>query len=322
MRKRQLLAMLAAAPLSRFALAQGDRYPSRLVKIVVPLAAGSGGDTFTRFFAEKLSAVLGQTFVVDNMPGGNGIIAAMAVKHAPADGYTILQGTGATMSVNPVTLKNLPYDPLTDFKPVSGLIKGAAMVVVPEGSKLRSFQDLIAQGRTAQAPLNAGTYSPAYQLALAWLASLTGIKVTNVPYKGGSQLSMDVVGGQLDFALSDVSGASAMVKGGKTRALAISDEQRHKDYPDVPTIRESGFAEFVFFTWASLFVRAETPDSVVTTLAEAMQKIFKTDEAEKTVATLGGADLMPLGPAEMRKFQVAEYERNKRLAEIAGIVPQ
>lgn len=322
MRKRQLLAMLAAAPLSRLAMAQGDRYPDRLVKVVIPLAAGSGGDTFTRFFADKMSALLGQTFVVENMPGGNGIIAAMSVKHAPPDGYTILQGTGATMSVNPITLKNLPYDPLTDFKPVSGLIRGVAMVVVPSDSKLRSFQALIAQGKNAKVPLNAGTYSPAYQLALAWLASVTGIKATNVPYKGGSQLSMDIVGGQLDFALFDISGAAAMVKSGKTRALAISGEQRHKDFPDVPTIRESGFPEFVFFTWASLFVRAETPDILVAILADAMQKVLKTDEAKETVAGLGGAELMPFGPAEMRKFQVAELARNRRIAAIAGIVPQ
>jgi tripartite-type tricarboxylate transporter receptor subunit TctC len=322
MRKRRFLGLLAAAPLFSVARAEGGRYPNKPVKVIIPLAVGSGGDTFTRYFTERLYAGLGQTFVVDNMPGGNGIIAAMAVKHAPADGYTILQGTGATMSVNSVTLKNLPYDPLVDFKPIAGLIRTPAMIIVPERSKLTNFQDLIAQGRAAKVSLNAGTYSPAYQLALAWLTSVTGMKVTNVPYKGGAQLSMDIAGGQLDFALADISGASATIKAGKTRALAVSGEHRHKDFRQVPTIQESGFPEFVFFTWASLFVRAEVPDGIVTTLAAAVRKIYESDDAEKTVATIGGAELMRLGPAEMRKFQVAELERNKRIAAIANIVPQ
>lgn len=320
MKRRKLLALLAATPLSREALAQGA-YPNKTVRIVLPLAAGSGGDTFTRYFAEKLSSILGQPFIVDNMPGGNGIIAIGAVKSAPADGYTILQGTGATMSVNPVTLKDLPYDPVKDFKPVAGLIRGMAAIIVPAGSPFRSFADLVAAGKQAKQPMNAGTYSPAYHLALLWFAGLAGIPVTNVAYKGGSQLSMDVVSGQLDFALSDLNTVQALMAGGKIRALAVAGENRNPDFPDVPTVAESGYADFAFYTWASLFVRSDVSDTIVTTLAGAMEKIFPMAEVRDFVMKRG-AEVMAFGPAEMRKFQLTELDRNRRIAAQARIEPQ
>jgi tripartite-type tricarboxylate transporter receptor subunit TctC len=322
-----MLALLAAAPVARQASAQGGAqdaasYPNKPVKIIIPLASGSAGETFTRFFGEKLSKTLGQPFVVDNMPGGNGILAALAVKNAPADGYTLLQGTGFVMSVNPVTLKDLPYDPVKDFKPVSGILKAMVMIVVPATSAIKNLNDLIAAAKKSKDPLNTGTYSPSYQLAMAWFASLAGIKLSNVPYKGASQMAMDVVGGQLDVGFSDVAGVASLVRSGKLRGLAVSGEERHPDFPELPTIRESGFADYVTYTWASLFVRTEVPDSIVDKLWGAMDKAFKTQEAHDAVAKSGGSLLMPLGPADMRKFQLAEAEKDREIAKTTGFQPQ
>lgn len=225
------------------------------------------------------------------------------------------------MSVNPVTLKDLPYDPIKDLKPVSGLIRGMAAIVVPAGSPFRSLADLVAAGKHAKQPLNAGTYAPGYHLALLWFAGLAGTPVTNVAYKGGSQLAMDVVSGQLDFALSDLYTGQSLVSGGKIRMLVVAGEGRHPDFPDIPTVAESCFADFVFYTWASLFVRSDVPDAVVTTLADAMQKIFATAEARQFVLKRG-AEVMAFGPAEMRKFQLTELDRNRRIAADARIEPQ
>lgn len=322
MNRRKLITMLSAAPIASYAQAQDSNYPNKPVRIVIPLAAGSAGETFTRFFAEKLSKALGQPFIVDNAPGGNGIIAAMAVKNAPADGYTILQGTGFLMSINPVTIKDLPYDPIKDFKPVSGILKAMVMITVPVGSSIQTLAELIATAKKAKDPLNAGTYSPSYQLAMAWFASLAGIKFNNIPYKGASQMAMDVVSGQLDVGVSDVAGQASLVRSGKLRALAVSGDDRHPDFPNVPTFRESGFQDFVTYTWASLFVRTETPDSIVEKLWGAMEKTFASQEAVDAVSKSGGSLLMPLGPVEMRKFQVAEAERNKQIAKDAGFQPQ
>ena len=322
MQRRKMLTILAATPIVSYAYAQDRGYPNKPVKIVIPLAAGSAGETFTRFFAEKLSKSLGQPFIVDNAPGGNGIIAAMAVKNAPPDGYTILQGTGFLMSVNPVTLKDLPYDPIKDFKPVSGILKAMVMITVPMSSSIRTIGELIAVAKKAKDPLNAGTYSPSYQLAMAWFANLAGVKFSNVPYKGASQMAMDVVGSQLDVGFSDVAGVASLAQSGKLRALAVSGEERHPDFPDIPTIRESGFPDYVTYTWASLFVRTETPDSIVSKLWGTMEKAFATQEAKDAVSKSGGSLLMPLGPVEMRKFQVEEADKNKRIAKDTGFQPQ
>lgn len=322
MNRRKMLAVMAAAPIASYAQAQDAGYPNKPVKIVIPLAAGSAGETFTRFFAEKLSKALGQPFIVDNAPGGNGIIAAMAVKNAPADGYTMLQGTGFVMSVNPVTIKDLPYDPIKDFKPVSGILKAMVMITVPAGSSIQTLPDLIAAAKKAKDPLNAGTYSPSYQLAMAWFANLAGIKLSNVPYKGASQMAMDVVSGQLDVGFSDVAGVASLVRSGKLRALAVSGDERHPDFLNLPTIRESGFPDYVTYTWASLFVRTETPDSIVAKLWGAMKEAFATQEAMDAVSKSGGSLLMPLDPVEMRKFQVAEAEKNKQIAKDSGFQPQ
>ncbi len=322
MNRRKLLAALAAAPIVPYAYAQDSNYPNKPVRIVIPLAAGSAGETFTRFFAEKLSKALGQPFIVENAPGGNGLIAAAVVKNAPADGYTLLQGTGFLMAVNPVTMKDLPYDPIKDFKPVSGILKAMVMIVVPVNSSIQTLADLIAAAKKAKDPLNTGTYSPSYLLAMSWFSSLAGIKLNNIPYKGASQVAMDTSSGQLDVGFSDVAGVASLVRSGKLRALAVSGEERHPDFPNVPTVRESGFPDYVNYTWASLFARSETPDSVIAKLWGAMEKAFATQEAVDAVSKSGGSLLMPLGPVEMRKFQVDETEKNRKIAKIAGIEPQ
>lgn len=322
MNRRQLLSMLGTTALVGGQAHAQDKYPSKPVRIVVPLAAGSGGETFTRFFAERLTQELGQPFLIDNAPGGSGIIAAMKVKNEPADGYTILQGSGFIMSVNPVTLKDLPYDPNKDFKAVCGLIKAMAMIYVPVQSKVQDLAGLIAAAKDSPHPLNAGTYSPSYHLVLAWLVSLTGAKLANVTYRGASQMTMDVVSGQLDLGVSDVSGGASLVKAGKLRALAVTGDVRHPDFPDVPTVKESGFPEFVTHTWSSLFVRTATPDHVVTTLWGAMQKAFKSPEAKNLTSILGSPQPMDIGPEDMRAFQLAEAERIQKIARDAGFKPQ
>jgi len=303
-------------------MSQTSGYPDKPIKVVVPLAAGSGGETFARFFAEKLAAILGQPFIVENAPGGNGIIGAMIVKRAPADGYTILQGTSAIISLNPITIKNLPYDPIKDFKPVHGILRGMNVFLVAENSRLHSLADLVAAAKSSKIPLSVGTFSPQYQIAQEWFASLAGTKFNNIPYKGGGAVVTDLIGGQLDFAVTDLSSSAPLIKAGRVRALAVSGDARHPLFPDIPTVRESGFPEFVNYSWGSFYVRAETPDEIVTKLADAMDKAMSTNEAKEFAVKTGGVELMTLGPAAMRKFQMDEQARFQGAAKTAGITPQ
>lgn len=303
------------------AQAQTAGFPSRALKIVVPTSPGSGSDTTARFFGEQLGAALGQPVVIDNKPGGNGVIAAMAVKQAPADGYTIFLGTNTHMAVNPSVVKDIPYDGLKDFKPVSGLARGMMLFVAPTNSKITTIAELVSAAKTTKESLNVGTYTAGFHLSAEWFASTAGTKFVNVPYKGAPEVFNGLMGNQLDWAVSDLIAAMPQVKGGKLRALAVSGAARHTDYPDIPTIRESGYSDYVNYTWTSMYIRSDTPEAVTNRLVEAMQKILTTPAAREFIAKIG-SEPMAFAPAEMRRFQISETERFRRVAESAGIKPQ
>lgn len=301
--------------------AQIAGFPAKALKIVVPTSPGSGSDTTGRFFGEQLGAVLGQPVVIENKPGGNGVIAAMAVKQAPADGYTIFLGTNTHMAVNPSVVKDIPYDGLKDFKPVSGLARGMMIFVTPPNSKIGTVAELVSTARNTKENLNVGTYTAGFHLSAEWFASASGTKFVNVPYKGAPEVFNALMGNQLDWAVSDLIAAMPQVKGGKLKALAVSGAARHADYPDIPTIKESGYPDYVNYTWTSLYIRSETPEAVTNRLVEALQKILATPAAREFIAKIG-SEPMALAPAEMRRFQMNETERFRRVAESAGIKPQ
>ena len=208
------------------ALGQAKDFPNKPVKVMVPFTAGSGSDTSARFFGEKLAAILGQPFIVENRPGASGVLSVMAVMTAPADGHSILLASNSPLSVNPVTIKDLPYDPLKDLKPLSGLTRGMNAYIVAPDSKLKTLADLVAAAKQGP-PLNVGNYSAGYHLALEWFATLAGIKLNHIPYKGGAPIFTDVMGNQLEFAIVDMGGVVPLLKSGKLRAIAVSGEKRH-----------------------------------------------------------------------------------------------
>ncbi len=313
-----LAGLLATTPLVQ---AQVAGFPSKALKIVVPTSAGSGSDITARFFGEQLSAALGQAVVIDNKPGGNGVIAAMAVKQAPADGYTLFLGTNTHMAVNPAVVKDIPYDGLKDFKPVSGLARGMMIFVTPSHSKIGTVAELVSAAKSSKDHLNVGTYTAGFHLSAEWFASTAGTQLVNVPYKGAPEVFNALMGSQLDWAVSDLISAMPQVKGGRLRAVAVSGAVRHADYPDIPTVKESGYPDYVNYTWTSMYIRAETPEAVTNRLVETLQKILASAAAREFIAKIG-SEPMALMPLEMRKFQISETERFRRVAESAGIKPQ
>jgi tripartite-type tricarboxylate transporter receptor subunit TctC len=318
--KRTWLVYLALMLVAPFASGQARDFPNHAVRVIVPFTPGSGSDTSARFFGEKLAAILGQPFVVENRPGASGVISVMAVKAAPADGYMILLASNSPLSVNPVTIKDLPYDPLKDLKPLSGMTRGMNAYIVAPNSKLKTLADVVTASR--QGPLlNVGNYSAGYHLALEWFATLAGIKLNHIPYKGGAPIFTDVMGNQLDFAIVDLGGVAPLLKSGKLRALAVSGEKRHPDFPDVPTIRESGYPDYVNYSWTSFYVRAQTPDDITAKLADALQAVLATNDAREFVKRTGG-ELMPYAPAAMSQYHRDELERFRRIAQVAGIKPE
>ena len=313
--------LLGVAAIMPLAMAQVANFPTRALKIVVPTSPGSGSDTTARYFGEQLAAALGQPVVIDNKPGANGVLAAMVVRQAPADGYTIFLGTNTHMAVNPIVVKDLPYDPVKDFKPVSGLARGMMIFVTSPGSKMNNVADLVAAAKASKKQLNVGTYTSGFHLSAEWFASVTATKYVNVPYKGAPEVFIGVIGDQLDWAVSDLIAAIPLVKAGKLKALAVSGDKRHPDSPEIPTVKESGFPDYVNYTWTSMYIRSETPDAVTARLVDVMQKILATPGAREFTARIG-SDPMGLAPAEMRKFQISETERFRRIADGAGIKPE
>jgi tripartite-type tricarboxylate transporter receptor subunit TctC len=318
MKRRLFLGLMALAPL---AFAQPNDYPTRPIKMIVPFTAGSSSDTVGRFIAQQLSSALGQTVFVENQPGAEGRIGLMAVKNAPGDGYTVLLATWSNLSVNPVLVKDLPYDALKDFKPVAGATRSMLGIVVPANSKLKTLADLVATAKKEPKAVNFGTFAAGYRLATEWFSNLAGVRFTNVPYKSTSQMNTDLMGNQIDVAMDGMTSLTTLLKAGRLRVLAVTGETRHPEFPEVPTIKESGFPEFAIYGWSALYVRSETPDDVTARLVEAMSKVLAS-QPSKDFAKKIGSEMMTGSPAAMKTFQENEIATFRRVAEAAGLTAQ
>ncbi|MBI5258064.1 MAG: tripartite tricarboxylate transporter substrate binding protein [Burkholderiales bacterium] len=318
----RLAALLLLLGCATSALAQASApFPNRSIRIIVPFTAGSGADSSSRFYGEQIGKGFGQQVLVENKPGGSGVVAVQATRQAPADGHTILMGSNSPAVVNAITMKNLPYDPFKDLRPLYGIAISPVAFAVRADSPHKTVADLLAAAKKENRPLQLGNYSAGYQLVAAWLGTASALPVTHIPYKGGAQMLTDVVGGQLEVGVIDFTGTTELMKGGRLRVLAITADKRDPKYPDIPTMRESGFPDFETWVWSAFFVRAETPNDVVDKLAAAMQKAMTSEAGRAYQATLPSAPLM-MGPKELGEFQLREYQRFKRVAELAGIKPE
>jgi tripartite-type tricarboxylate transporter receptor subunit TctC len=322
--KKMILAMiLVLAPTLGMTQAGNTAatYPNRAIKILVPFTAGSGADTSSRFYGDLLSKLWGQPVVVENKPGGSGIVAVQSAKTAAADGYTLLMATNSPMTVNPVVMKNLPYDSMKDFRPVIGVSIAPVAFIVRADSPYKTMKDMVEATKKSGLSLNVGNYSAGYELIGAWLGTAANLQINAVPYKGGEPMMVDIMGGQLTTGAIDFAGAAPRIRDGRLRALAITGNVRDPAFPDIPTMKESGFTDFESYVWASFFVRAETPDDITNKLYEGFKKVMASPEA-RTYQAGQPAKLMDLGPQDLKAFVLAEIERFRRVAQAAGIQPK
>lgn len=316
---RGAIALLSTLLVSTAATAQSN-YPNRPIKIIVSVAAGTGSDSAARFFCAQLGEALGQPCTVENRPGSNSLIGTMAAKTAPADGYTLILGSNSPMAVNPAIIKDLPYDSVKDFKPIHGLTLHPNALIVPANSPIKTVADLVAAAKKDTKLLNAGVYASLYELATGWLSTVSGAKFVQVYYKGLGPMTVDMIGGQIDFAFADLAGVAPLVRSGKLRMIGVMNDQPHVDFPNVPPVRAT-LPEMVNFSWTAFYIRSEAPEDATKKLVDAMAKIITTD-ASKEFAKRMNLQLMPIGPEAMRKFQIEEIARFKRIAAAAGIQPK
>ncbi|HPU50112.1 MAG TPA: tripartite tricarboxylate transporter substrate binding protein [Burkholderiaceae bacterium] len=309
------LGATAAAPR---AFAQAAGYPSKPIKILVPFNAGSGADSYSRFFGELMSRTLGQPIVVENRPGASGLIAMQALRQAPPDGHTLIVGTTSPMCVMPVLVKNLPYDAFKDVKPIHGFAWGPATFVVKADSPFKTLADVAAAAKRDRKSINVGNYSDGYMLLATWLGLTLGVPVNHVPYKGGTQMQTDLIGGSLDLGVNDFSGVADHIRGGRLRALAITDAKRHPMFPDIPTMKDLGYADFESYVFASLYTDGRVPDDIANKLADSLRAAMLSPEGKNFLNTMTGTPMM-MHTKELGDFQRKEYERFKKVADLAGI---
>jgi tripartite-type tricarboxylate transporter receptor subunit TctC len=226
---------------------------------------------------------------------------------APADGYTILLGSNSPMAVNVSAYRQLPYDPVKDLRPLCGLTRSMAVLVVPNNSPLHTVEDLVARGKQ-QPQMNMGTYSAGYQLGIAPFLDEAGFKWQDVMYKGLSQTTTDVIGGQIDIAVIDTPGSVNVVNAGQMRAIAVTGTDRHPELPNVPTLVESGYHKAVHYSWTSLWVHADTPNPLVQRISDELLQVLSNPESAEFVRKNGG-EIMPYNPERMRSFQTSEIKR-------------
>lgn len=319
--KRLCLMLMAALAIPSLAAAQATDYPNRPVKVIVPFPPGSGADTVARFAAKQLEEQLGQPFVVDNRGGANGAIGLAAARNSPADGYTIVLGSSGTMAINPIFMKEVGYDAVKDFKPLSGLTRTHAVWVVPASSGIKTVADLVNAAKASPGKVNVGTYTSSYALLLEWFNGVADVKIANIPYKAIGQAQVDLFGGQLDAVIMDITSAIPMVQSGKVRAIATVGSTRSANYPNMPTFAESGYPAYVNYLWNGIFVRTETPSDATAKLASALQKVLAGNAfAEYNKAN--GVEALPLGPDAMRKYHLDDLATLRGVANAAGVKPE
>jgi len=257
-----LLSMVAVHP----ARAQSDTYPSRVIHMIVGFAAGGGNDLFARVVGQKFQENIGQTVVIENKPGAGGRLSSEYAMHQPADGYTILVGATGQMSIAAAIYPNLSYHPTKSFIPLNMIASFPLVLVVPVDHPVKTVPELVAWAKANPDKANYATSSPAFTIATELLKLKTGMPAQAIPYKSSNESNLSVVGGQTLLTISDGPPAIPLVKGGKTRALAVTGDERSPELPEVPSMAEVGLPEVNTQLWSGFFVPAGTPAPIVAKL--------------------------------------------------------
>jgi tripartite-type tricarboxylate transporter receptor subunit TctC len=259
--------------------ARAQAYPNKPIRILVPFAAGGPTDLMARAVGKSLSTAMGQPVIVENKPGGGGVIAMGEVARSPADGYTLVFPSILAVT-NPALMPNYPFDTLRDFSPLTvvGYIPHA-LVVRPD-FPAKDLQALVAMAKASPGSINYGSSGngTSAHLGAALFAQRADIKVSHVPYRGAAPAVQDLLGGQIQFMFLDMSTALAQIKSGKLRALAVAPARRFAGLPDVPTVAEQGYPGFDVHGWYGLFARSGTPAPVMQTLFTEVKKALESAE--------------------------------------------
>ncbi|WP_312834556.1 tripartite tricarboxylate transporter substrate binding protein [Comamonas sp.] len=312
-----LILSAALAAMAGSALAQA--WPAKPVRLVVSQPPGGTMDIVSRQIADQLGKVLGQPVVVDNRPGANGIIATQQVARAPADGYLLMMGTGATHTINPYIYPKVGYDPVKDFTPVANLVSAPNVIAVHSRVPATGLQALIDAAKTKPGALNYA--SPGVggtgQLTMELLKASAGIDITHIPYPGIAASVQDTIAGRTEIVALPPTALLAHFQSGALRPLAVTSPQRTALLPDVPTVAESGFQGFEGVAWFGILGPAELPPEVVNTLQQGLRQVMNMPALRKRLASQG-LDIIYSEGAAFASYMQKDADRWKEVIRLSG----
>jgi tripartite-type tricarboxylate transporter receptor subunit TctC len=298
----------------------GQAYPARPIRVILGVPAGGTPDLLARTVIPGMSELLGQQLVVDNRGGAGGRIGAELAAHSAPDGYTLFMTSPGALTIAPHITKNLPYDSLKDFVPISLVASGPFLLLVHPSVPAKTVKELIALAKAQPGKINyasSGSGTPNH-MAMELFKSMAGVDFTHVPYKGAPQAVTDLLGGRVSTTMNSIGPVLAHIKAGKLRALGIASLKRSPQLPDVPTINEAGVPGYESGSWMGLLAPAKTPPKIIARISEVTVKSVNSPETHARLEGLG-AEPVANSPAEFAKRIRREWEQAAKIVKTAGV---
>ena len=313
---------VAMAAVTLCARAQAQDYPTRPVRIFIPLAAGGGGDVFTRALADELQKAWGQPVLVENRPGGSQNVGARACAEAVPDGYTICVLSTEAMIYNQFVFKHIPYNSEKDFVPISGLFFNTLAFVVNPALNVQTIPELVALAKAKPGTLSYGTFAFPAAAFMTRLSKDSGADIVRVPFRGGAEIVTALLSGTTPVAILALSNMLPQLQAGRIKALAIVSKARSPLFPDVPTFTEAGVGDQYPPTWFGLFAPAGTPQPIITKIAADVARIVEAPEFLKRIFIERGVEPAGMRLDDFARFIAQERKLAEQMVRESGVQPQ
>ena len=303
--------------------ATAQAFPSKPIRVVIPFVAGGSSDIVGRAIGSKFQEFLGQPAVVENKPGANGAIAAEFVAKSDPDGHTILVGSIGVFSINSALFKDLRYNPLRDFAPITLAVTTPYVLITKPALAANSMKELVDYAKKNPGKLSycsSGTGSSDH-LTAELLNQVAGISAVHVPYKGGAACQTDIMGGQVDISFQNLGAVTNYIRGNRMKALAVTAKARNPQLPNVPTTAEGGYPDLVVTSWQAAAAPAKTPREIVAKLNDAAVKALRSPEVRERMSQIG-FDVVASTPDEFGRFMKQEVDRWTEVVKRGGIKPE
>mgnify|MGYP000963489020 CR=1 FL=1 len=300
--------------------AMAQQYPSKPVRIIVPYAPGGGTDIIARQLAQKMQEGWNQSVVVENRPGANGVIGTDWVLKQPADGHTVAIVVAAHV-INQSLVAKMPFDAVNDVAPVTLIATSPWVIVVNPEVPAKNLRDLITLAKASPGKFKFGSSEPSSRLAGEQFKDQAGVDLLHVPYKGGSQIMTDMLGGHIEVGFTSTLTVLQHYKSGKLRVLAVGGKARHPSMPDVPTAIEAGLPGYETYAWYGMYAPKATPRDIVVRIQQEIARVVKLPDMNERFNQLGGEPIAN-SPESFAAFTRSEYEKYAKLVKQAGIQPE